>query len=288
MPPREAAAATPADAAASCLDGGCSRGRPRRPLVTAGVLAGLLQLVELLAGCRQGAPPPAVAARDEQRRPPAAAQGGGYPRVHIRNVHMMFDPEVVLEVRELYGRMQPTRHGEIPFFDDPTSFHIEIESATTAISTASMAALLNHYTFAYPGAPLAGLTIEPRDGRLLQRGTLHKKVDAARQQPLQLSRAAATSLLMSTSALRRGRPQMVTAWAPNRYQRSPVRRRTGAMAASTASTAESTASTDTAQAGGHPGVCFQVLGALLRRGPIGPQGADVQAQALGDRERFAG
>src|SRR5579864_3287748 len=176
MPPREAAAAAPADAAAWCPGGACSRRRPRPALVTAGVLAGLLAAL-LAVGCRQGAPPPAAAARAEQRRPPAAAEGGGYPRVHIRNVHMMFDPEVVLEIRELYGRMQPTRHGETPFFDDPTSFRIEIDGATTAISTASMAALLNHYTFAYPGAPLAGLTIEPRDGKLLQKGTLHKQVD---------------------------------------------------------------------------------------------------------------
>jgi len=175
MPPRQAAAAAPADAAASCPVGACSRCRPRPALLTAEVLAGLLAAL-LAFGCRQGAPPPA-AARDEQRRPPAAAEGGGYPRVHIRNVHMMFDPEVVLEVRELYGRMQPTRRGEIPFFDDPTSFRIEIDGATTAISTASMAALLNHFTFAYPGAPLKGLTIEPRDGKLLQKGTLHKQVD---------------------------------------------------------------------------------------------------------------
>jgi hypothetical protein len=141
-----------------------------------GLLAGLL--VGLLAvGCRRGAPPPAAAASDGQRLPSAAARGGGYPRVRIRNVHMVFDPDVVLEVRELDGRMQPARDGEIPFFDDPTSFRIEVDSATTAISTASMASLLNHYTFAYPGAPLEGLTIEPRDGKLLQKGTLHKQVD---------------------------------------------------------------------------------------------------------------
>src|ERR1700687_1173862 len=91
--------------------------------------------------------------------------------------------------------------------------------------------------------------------------------------------------VMSTSLLIRGRPQTVTAWAPNRYQRSPLRRRTGATAASTARTAEST---DTAQACGNPGVHFQVLGALLRRRPIGPQGADMQAQSLADRERLGG
>jgi hypothetical protein len=166
----------PADLAASSLGSVCPCRRLRPALAIAGVLAGLLAGL-LAVGCRQGAPPPAAAASGAQRVPPVAPRDGGYPRVRIRNVHMVFDPEVVLEVRELYGRMQPTRAGEIPFFDDPTSFRIEIDSATTAISTASMAALLNHYTFAYPGAPLKGLAIEARDGKLLQRGTLHKRVD---------------------------------------------------------------------------------------------------------------
>jgi hypothetical protein len=136
------------------------------------LLAGLLA-----GGCRREAPAPAAAA-DAQRRPlPAADRSGGYPRVRMRNVNMVMDPEVVLEVRELYGRLRATREGEIPFFDDPGSFSVAIDSATTAISTASMAGLLNHYTFGYPGAPFKGLTLEARGGRLLQKGTLHKRVD---------------------------------------------------------------------------------------------------------------
>ena len=36
---------------------------------------------------------------------------------------------------------------------------------------------LNGYTFAYPGAPLRQLQIEARDGKLWQKGILHKGVD---------------------------------------------------------------------------------------------------------------
>jgi hypothetical protein len=105
------------------------------------------------------------------------AAGGGNPRVHIRNVHLMVNPEVTLEVRELYGRLVPLRKGQIPVFDDPRSFGIEISHATAAFSTASMTALLNGYTFAYPGAPLRQLQVEARDGKLWQKGILHKGVD---------------------------------------------------------------------------------------------------------------
>jgi hypothetical protein len=156
-------------------------GPPARPgsapaVLLALSLAGLLGGV-LAGGCRREAPAPPAATNEERRPLPAAGRAGGFPRLRMRNVHLMIDPEVVLEVRELDGRMRPARDGEIPFFDDPTSFGIEVDSATTAISTASMAGLLNHYTFAYPGAPLAGLTLEARDGKLLQKGTLHKTVD---------------------------------------------------------------------------------------------------------------
>jgi hypothetical protein len=102
---------------------------------------------------------------------------GDSPWARIRNVHMLVAPEVVLEVRELEGRLLPTRQGGLTIFDDPKSFSIAIDRATTAISTASMSALLNHYTFAYPGAPLRNIEVSTHDGKLRQKGTLHKGVD---------------------------------------------------------------------------------------------------------------
>jgi hypothetical protein len=106
-----------------------------------------------------------------------AARGGPPLRVRIQNVHMIALPGVILEVRSLSGRLAPTRRGAIPIFDDPRSFRIEIDRATTALSTASMSALLNRYTFAYPGAPLRDLALEVKDGKLRQKGILHKGVD---------------------------------------------------------------------------------------------------------------
>jgi hypothetical protein len=132
--------------------------RSSRPaLACAALLAGLISF-------------PGMAAR-------RAATAGGSPWALMRNVHMVVMPGVILEVRELHGQLQPARRGGVPTFDDPRSFRIAIDRATTAISTASLAALLNGYTFAYPGAPLRGLAIEAKDGKLKQKGTLHKGVD---------------------------------------------------------------------------------------------------------------
>jgi len=96
------------------------------------------------------------------------------PAVRIRGVQFLVDPAIRLEVRQLTGRLQRTRGGDLPFFDDPSSFRFLAERGEVAISTASMAALLNHYTFAYEGAPLSDIELEVHDGKLRQRGKIHK------------------------------------------------------------------------------------------------------------------
>jgi hypothetical protein len=102
------------------------------------------------------------------------ADAAGAPSVRMRGVHFVIDPAVRLEVRLLSGHLEPTRNGELAFFDDPTSFRFAAERGEVAISTASMAALLNRYTFGYEGAPLADLALEIHDGKLRQRGRLRK------------------------------------------------------------------------------------------------------------------
>jgi hypothetical protein len=120
----------------------------------------------------------------------------------MRNVHMVILPEVILEVRELHGQLMPARKGGIAVFDDPKSFGIRIDRATTAISTASMAALLNRYTFAYPGAPLRGLEISVHDGKLRQKGTLHKGVDVPFEMDGELSASADGRIRVHPTAIK--------------------------------------------------------------------------------------
>lgn len=127
----------------------------------------------LLAACRRHeASPPQATVPDRPRGRPTENRVD--PEVRIRGVDFLVDPGIRLEVRELSGRLQPTASGELAFFDDPSSFRFAAERGEVAISTASMAALLNHYTFGYPGAPLSDLELEIHDGKLRQKGTLHK------------------------------------------------------------------------------------------------------------------
>jgi hypothetical protein len=94
----------------------------------------------------------------------------------MKGVNLRIAPDVVMEVRELRGELEPTRKGEPPWFDDPSSFSVHIDQAEIAVTPASMAAAMNRYVFNGPNAPVKDVQIEIKDGHLVQSSTLNKKI----------------------------------------------------------------------------------------------------------------
>jgi hypothetical protein len=86
------------------------------------------------------------------------------------------DDRVVLQIEHLRGALLPTKDAP-PWFDDPESFTLAIDTGQVAISSASLSGLLNDYVFNYEGTPLEDLTVTIEDGQLKQTGTLHKVID---------------------------------------------------------------------------------------------------------------
>ena len=116
-----------------------------------------------------GDPPPALARADRAPRGPVEAE--------MRNVRYHAAPGVVLRVRFLRGTLARTSRDSPPWFEDPNSFVIAIDTAEVAITPASLTALLNDHTFAYKGSPLRHLEVDIEDGQLKQEGTLNKLID---------------------------------------------------------------------------------------------------------------
>jgi hypothetical protein len=94
----------------------------------------------------------------------------------MRHVLYHVDDRVVLEIDHLRGALLPTRDAP-PWFDDPESFALAIDSGTVTITPASLSALLNDYVFNYEGTPLKHLEVTIERGELKQTGTLHKVID---------------------------------------------------------------------------------------------------------------
>ncbi|MGH9731855.1 MAG: hypothetical protein ACRD4A_09150 [Candidatus Acidiferrales bacterium] len=97
--------------------------------------------------------------------------------VQMRNVMYHFTDSVVVHIETLNGNVVPVGENKIPVFDDAKSFDIQIDSARIAISTSSLANVLNSYVFARPDAPLKGISVSIEKGLLKIKGKLHSKGD---------------------------------------------------------------------------------------------------------------
>ena len=140
-----------------------------------GVLRSVL-VVLLALGC---SPQGKAQAPDQQGPPTALARAyhasRGPVEAEMRHVLYHVDDRVILQIAYLRGALLPTRD-EPPWFDDPQSFALAIDTGVVTISTASLSALLNDYTFNYDGTPLENLTVTVDKGQLKQTGTLHKGI----------------------------------------------------------------------------------------------------------------
>lgn len=119
--------------------------------------------------------------RPTRQLPPALASakqvGVGPVEGEMRNVDFRVDERVVLKISYLRGTLRNTRPNEPPWFDDPTSFEISIDSAIVAVTAASLTAMLNTYVFNYPGSDIKNLEVKIEGAELVQTGVLDKAIN---------------------------------------------------------------------------------------------------------------
>ncbi|MGH7519522.1 MAG: hypothetical protein ACREOC_18980 [Gemmatimonadales bacterium] len=140
-----------------------------------------MQLVLLVASALLALPAAHRQAPQSPKLPPVLDRATRTPvgpvEAEMRNVLYHVDDRVVLEIGHLRGALRPTRPDAPPWFDDPASFTLAIDTGDVAITPASLSALLNDYVFNYKGSPLKQLEVTIDQGELKQKGILHKVVD---------------------------------------------------------------------------------------------------------------
>jgi hypothetical protein len=138
----------------------------------------LLASAVLLASCSSGtntsSPPPQSQAQTATTAPPEGNSGGAETRVEMVNVKIRLDPELILHIRRLSGKLLRTQKGQPPAFDDKLSYIIAVDSAEISTDMASMTHLMNAYVFGEPGAPLKNLRLSIEGGQIKQEGTIRK------------------------------------------------------------------------------------------------------------------
>jgi len=131
-------------------------------------------LTVVLLPCACGSPPDPTPAVEAEPTSAGRVAAAGRVGVTFHGVNLRVAPGVVLEVTQLAGELRSRENGEPPVFDDPQSFTLHADDAEVALTTTSLARLLNDHVFAYDDAPFSDIEIEIEDGRLKQKGKLHK------------------------------------------------------------------------------------------------------------------
>jgi hypothetical protein len=110
----------------------------------------------------------------------------------IRNVVLHLGNGVVLEVRELDGKLLSRHAGSPPVFDDIESYEILIARATVSMTPESLTSLMNNYVFADRHTPITRSRIVIENGQLKQTGVLRKaSTSCSRPPPRSASRRKA-------------------------------------------------------------------------------------------------
>jgi hypothetical protein len=93
----------------------------------------------------------------------------------MKGVDLRLDPSVTLRIGFLRGRLVPTRTDQPPWFDQKSSFRIEIDSAQVNVTSETIAALLNDHVFPLGHGPFRSIRVEVHPGPDGKSGTLEIK-----------------------------------------------------------------------------------------------------------------
>ena len=134
-------------------------------------------LAAALVGAACGGDRPATAPAPDAGGAAKAApepSSGGPTSIRMRRVLLRVTPTATLRIDSLSGRLRPTQRGETPYFDDPTSFRIDLDAAAISVDAASLSALLNDCLRRHREVPLKDVSVSTRQGELRQKGKLEK------------------------------------------------------------------------------------------------------------------
>jgi hypothetical protein len=128
-----------------------------------------------LVGCgsRETSPPAASTPPTASTSPTSATAAP--VQIEMKNVNLHMDDGIVLNVRNLRGEMV-SKTQEPPVFDDARSYTLRVFTGDLGMDMTSLANLMNRHVFAYEGAPLKEISVEIDEGKLKQKGKLHKGV----------------------------------------------------------------------------------------------------------------
>ena len=109
----------------------------------------------------------------------ASEASEAHVQIAMKNVMYHYTGPIAVHVVQLQGELLPKKSGEIPVFDDKTSFTLALSSAEISISCDALARVLNENVLSASNSPIKDLTIESRNNQLIIKGKLPQKGDVS-------------------------------------------------------------------------------------------------------------
>jgi hypothetical protein len=123
---------------------------------------------------KTSSPAPSAVPASTGQAPTVASNGGTVVRAAMRNVEYHLTDRIIVHIVSLDGKLTP-KAGQIPVFDDKTSFGLDVDTATIILSMTALTNDLNDYVFAKPDAPLKHLNASTEGEQLVIKGLLVSK-----------------------------------------------------------------------------------------------------------------
>jgi hypothetical protein len=124
-------------------------------------------------------------------------------QIEMRNVRLHVLSDVILDIRNLRGEMESRKAGQPPVFDDQRSYVLHVAAAEMSMDMPSLTNLMNRQVFAYEGAPISDITVRATgDGRIEQRGKLHKGVKVPFSMKASVSATPDGRLMLHTESMK--------------------------------------------------------------------------------------
>lgn len=136
----------------------------------------LAVLLSGLVACNSNPQTPAAIPSPTPVQPSPTPAAVAPVQIEMKNVRLHVAEGIVLKVRNLRGEMVSKVPTIGPVFDDQRSFVIRMFSADVTMDMASLTNLMNNHAFAWEDAPIKDIEMSVDEGRLKQKGKMHKGV----------------------------------------------------------------------------------------------------------------
>jgi hypothetical protein len=146
--------------------------------------------------------PASVPATTDANEASVQPDPGHAVEVDMQNVDLRLTGGIVMHVQRLRGRFRPTQAAHPPFLDENDSYTVQIDGGRISVDMDSLERLLNQRVLGKGRSNVRNVRAEVDEGRLEQKGVMHKGLDLPFKTKGEVSATADGRIRMHTKSVK--------------------------------------------------------------------------------------